>query len=87
MISHDSRTRSFRQIYFNHMVHHVAQLGVYHRLNNLPVPALYGPSAHCCKSSQCYAEDQGWMSDAEPHSPTHPTSSYRSLGASASANR
>ena len=45
MISHDSRTRSFRQMYFNHMVHHVAQLGVYLRLNNLPVPALYGPSA------------------------------------------
>jgi hypothetical protein len=30
---------------FNHNVHHRAQLGVYLRLNNIPVPALYGPSA------------------------------------------
>lgn len=29
----------------NHNVHHRAQLGVYLRLNNIPVPALYGPSA------------------------------------------
>jgi uncharacterized damage-inducible protein DinB len=29
----------------NHLVHHRAQLGVYLRLNNAPVPALYGPSA------------------------------------------
>jgi uncharacterized damage-inducible protein DinB len=26
-------------------VHHRAQLGVYLRLNNIAVPALYGPSA------------------------------------------
>jgi len=30
---------------FNHIVHHRAQLGVYLRLNNIPVPAIYGPSA------------------------------------------
>lgn len=29
----------------NHTIHHRAQLGVYLRLNDLPVPALYGPSA------------------------------------------
>jgi hypothetical protein len=29
----------------NHLIHHRAQLGVYLRLNNIPVPALYGPSA------------------------------------------
>jgi uncharacterized damage-inducible protein DinB len=29
----------------NHLVHHRAQLGVYLRLNNIPVPATYGPSA------------------------------------------
>ena len=29
----------------NHMIHHRAQLGVYLRLNGIPVPALYGPSA------------------------------------------
>lgn len=29
----------------NHWVHHRGQLTVYMRLNNIPVPALYGPSA------------------------------------------
>lgn len=29
----------------NHLVHHRAQLTVYLRLNDVPVPALYGPSA------------------------------------------
>lgn len=29
----------------NHMVHHRGQLTVYMRLNDIPVPALYGPSA------------------------------------------
>jgi uncharacterized damage-inducible protein DinB len=45
LISHDSRSKSFRIMCFDHMIHHTAQLGVYLRLNNLPVPALYGPSA------------------------------------------
>jgi len=35
----------FRSFVMNHSIHHRAQLGVYLRLNNLPVPALYGPSA------------------------------------------
>ena len=29
----------------NHLIHHRAQLTVYFRLNGVPVPALYGPSA------------------------------------------
>ncbi|HWR15370.1 MAG TPA: DinB family protein [Terriglobales bacterium] len=29
----------------NHNIHHRAQLGVYLRLNDVPVPAIYGPSA------------------------------------------
>jgi uncharacterized damage-inducible protein DinB len=29
----------------NHLIHHRAQLGVYLRLKNVPLPALYGPSA------------------------------------------
>jgi hypothetical protein len=29
----------------NHLVHHRGQLTVYMRLNNLPVPSIYGPSA------------------------------------------
>jgi uncharacterized damage-inducible protein DinB len=34
-----------RGFVMNHLIHHRAQLGVYLRLNNIPVPALYGPSA------------------------------------------
>ena len=45
LISNDARSSSFRRIFFNHLIHHVAQLGVYLRLNGVPVPALYGPSA------------------------------------------
>jgi uncharacterized damage-inducible protein DinB len=29
----------------NHLIHHRAQLCVYYRLNDVPVPGLYGPSA------------------------------------------
>ena len=45
LISNDPRSLSFRRMFFNHLIHHVAQLGVYLRLNDIPVPALYGPSA------------------------------------------
>jgi len=34
-----------RSAVMNHLIHHRAQLCVYLRLNDLPVPALYGPSA------------------------------------------
>ena len=30
---------------FAHLAHHRGQLTVYLRLNNVPVPAIYGPSA------------------------------------------
>ena len=39
------RSQLFRTMFLNHQIHHRAQLGVYLRLNNLPVPPLYGPSA------------------------------------------
>ena len=39
------RIAVLRGMVMNHMIHHRAQLGVYLRLNDLPVPALYGPSA------------------------------------------
>ncbi len=39
------RFLAYRQMYLNHLVHHRAQLGVYLRLNEKPVPATYGPSA------------------------------------------
>ena len=45
LISEAPRSLSFRQMCFNHLIHHTAQLGVYLRLNDIPVPALYGPSA------------------------------------------
>jgi uncharacterized damage-inducible protein DinB len=34
-----------RSFWLNHLIHHRAQLGVYLRLNNIPVPSVYGPSA------------------------------------------
>ena len=40
-----SRFLAYRQMFLNHIVHHRAQLGVYLRLNDAPVPATYGPSA------------------------------------------
>ncbi len=39
------RAGVLRGFIMNHMIHHRAQLGVYLRLNDVPVPALYGPSA------------------------------------------
>jgi uncharacterized damage-inducible protein DinB len=39
------RIAVIRTSVLNHMIHHRAQLGVYLRLNDVPVPALYGPSA------------------------------------------
>ena len=34
-----------RGVVINHLIHHRGQLTVYLRLNDVPVPALYGPSA------------------------------------------
>lgn len=34
-----------RSFVMNHVIHHRAQLGVYLRLNNIPVPSVYGPLA------------------------------------------
>jgi len=39
------RVAVLRSFVMNHSIHHRAQLGVYLRLNNVPVPAIYGPSA------------------------------------------
>jgi len=44
-IFNGSRFMAYRQMFLNHLVHHRAQLGVYLRLNDKPVPATYGPSA------------------------------------------
>ena len=34
-----------RGMVMNHIIHHRAQLGVYLRMNDVPVPSIYGPSA------------------------------------------
>jgi uncharacterized damage-inducible protein DinB len=39
------RIAVLRSFVLNHIIHHRAQMGVYLRLNNLPVPSIYGPSA------------------------------------------
>jgi uncharacterized damage-inducible protein DinB len=39
------RIGAIRGFIMNHTIHHRAQLGVYLRLNDIPVPAIYGPSA------------------------------------------
>ncbi|MGD2121230.1 MAG: DinB family protein [Gemmatimonadota bacterium] len=39
------RIAVIRGMILNHMIHHRGQLTVYLRLNDLPLPALYGPSA------------------------------------------
>jgi uncharacterized damage-inducible protein DinB len=39
------RAAVLRSFVFNHSVHHRAQLGVYLRLLDIPVPSMYGPTA------------------------------------------
>ena len=39
------RVAVIRSFVMNHIIHHRAQLTVYMRLNDIPVPGLYGPSA------------------------------------------
>jgi uncharacterized damage-inducible protein DinB len=39
------RATAFRTFVLYHMVHHRGQLSVYLRMNDIPVPAIYGPSA------------------------------------------
>ena len=41
----ESRAMLMRLMVVNHLVHHRAQLGVYLRLLNVPIPGMYGPSA------------------------------------------
>src|SRR6266511_837336 len=39
------RVAAFRSFVLHHLIHHRGQLSVYLRLNDVPVPAIYGPSA------------------------------------------
>jgi uncharacterized damage-inducible protein DinB len=40
-----SRYETYRNMFLDHMIHHRAQLGVYLRLLEVPVPATFGPTA------------------------------------------
>jgi hypothetical protein len=44
-IFNGTRFQAYRSMFLNHLVHHRAQLGVYLRMNEKPLPATYGPSA------------------------------------------
>lgn len=44
-VMYSSSKRESIESTINHMVHHRGQLTVYMRLNNIPVPSIYGPSA------------------------------------------
>jgi uncharacterized damage-inducible protein DinB len=39
------RIAVLRSMVINHIIHHRGQLGLYLRLNDIPVPAVYGPTA------------------------------------------
>lgn len=45
VIFEGDRMTLYHTVFLNHMVHHRAQLGVYLRILNIPVPGMYGPSA------------------------------------------
>jgi uncharacterized damage-inducible protein DinB len=40
-----SRAVAYQSLFMDHLIHHRAQLGVYLRLNDVPIPGSYGPSA------------------------------------------
>jgi uncharacterized damage-inducible protein DinB len=45
-----------RSFAINHMIHHRAQLSVYLRLLNVPVPGMYGPSYDDTQAMKAHAE-------------------------------
>jgi uncharacterized damage-inducible protein DinB len=45
MVSEQPRYDAIRTGVFNHLAHHRGQLTVYLRLNDVPVPSIYGPTA------------------------------------------
>jgi uncharacterized damage-inducible protein DinB len=48
-VTHTAPRTAVVRSFINHLVHHRAQLGVYLRLNDIPIPGMYGASA-----------DEGW---------------------------
>ena len=55
------RIAVIRNMVINHMIHHRGQLSVYLRLNDVPLPAIYGPSAD---EQNVAASDEGDSSPA-----------------------
>ncbi len=45
VLSSFPKAAAIRNLALNHLVHHRAQLGVYLRLLDIPIPGMYGPSA------------------------------------------
>jgi len=45
VLADQPRLGLYHSMFLHHLIHHRAQLGVYLRLNDRPVPALYGPTA------------------------------------------
>jgi uncharacterized damage-inducible protein DinB len=45
VIRQASRYETYRNMFLDHMIHHRAQLGVYLRLLDIPVPGTFGPTA------------------------------------------
>jgi uncharacterized damage-inducible protein DinB len=45
------RASVLRNMVFNHSIHHRAQLSLYLRLNDLPMPGFYGPTADEARSA------------------------------------
>ncbi|MDQ3487790.1 MAG: DinB family protein, partial [Acidobacteriota bacterium] len=39
------RAAAVRSFVMNHLIHHRGQLSVYLRLQNVPLPSIYGPTA------------------------------------------
>lgn len=39
------RVAAFKSFVINHIIHHRGQMSVYLRLNDVPVPSIYGPTA------------------------------------------
>lgn len=45
VLARGPRRVMLRTVMMSHLIHHRAQLGVYYRLLDIPVPGMYGPSA------------------------------------------
>jgi uncharacterized damage-inducible protein DinB len=45
LIRETTRYEAYRNMFLDHMIHHRAQLGVYLRLLDIPVPNTFGPTA------------------------------------------